>query len=113
MPFIKRNKENKIAQVSSNRDDGFIEYLDSDNPELIEFLYQISSYPRVGLGKSDTEVARIFEDLVDVLINKGLIHFTDLPHEAQKKLLGRQKMRSAITNPYIDIESSDDSINLG
>lgn len=113
MPYVKRNTENKIVQVSSSQDDAFVEYLDADAPELLEFVQQISEYPRVKLTKSDTEVARIFEDLVDVLINKGIIHFTDLPQDAQKKLISRQKMRQAITNPYIDIDSSDDSIKLG
>ncbi|MFW1677897.1 hypothetical protein ACFVYJ_08965 [Pontibacter sp. JAM-7] len=50
------------------------------------------------LENSDAAIARILEDLIDVLITKNMIMFTDLPEPAQKKLLGRKLVRN-LQNP--------------
>ena len=46
------------------------------------------------LRQSDVELSRVLEDLIDVLINRGLIQFTDLPNAAQNKLLQRRQTRA-------------------
>lgn len=38
------------------------------------------------LQASDMDIIRIVEDVVAVLVNKGVIQFTDLPQAAQEKL---------------------------
>ena len=48
------------------------------------------------LAESDQGMVRVVEDLVDLLINKDLIRFTDLPDAAQKKLLERRKLRRSV-----------------
>ena len=45
------------------------------------------------LRASDLEVVRVLEDLIQVLIEKGVIQFTELPEPAQKKLLQRKRLR--------------------
>ncbi len=50
------------------------------------------------LENSDQGIARILEDLIEVLIGKNLIMFTDLPEPAQKKLLSRKLIRN-LQNP--------------
>jgi hypothetical protein len=50
----------------------------------------------VALGKlaeSDQALIRVVEDVVDTLIRKDLLHFTDLPEAAQAKLLERRVLR--------------------
>ena len=37
---------------------------------------------------------RVLEDVVQLLIDKGVILFTDLPESAQEKMLYRQRLRS-------------------
>lgn len=44
------------------------------------------------LGK-DLQLIRVIEDLVDILIRKGLISVGDLPEPVQLKLLERQSLR--------------------
>ena len=39
---------------------------------------------------------RVIEDVVDLLVEKGFILFTELPESAQKKVLTRQQLRSRI-----------------
>lgn len=50
------------------------------------------------LSQSDTAIARVLEDLVDVLISRGVIQFTDLPQAAQDKLMSRQETRAKLKN---------------
>ena len=50
------------------------------------------------LSQSDTDIARVLEDLVDVLIQRGVIQFTDLPQAAQDKLMSRQQTRARLQN---------------
>jgi hypothetical protein len=40
----------------------------------------------------------VLEDVVDLLIAKGLVLFTELPADAQQKILRRQAMRSEAGN---------------
>jgi len=50
------------------------------------------------LGETDIGLARVLEDLVDVLITRGHIQFTDLPEAAQAKLLERRQTRASLKN---------------
>ncbi len=50
------------------------------------------------LSQSDTGLARVLEDVIDVLINRGVIQFTDLPDQAQLKLLERRQTRASLAN---------------
>lgn len=50
------------------------------------------------LAETDASLARVVEDLIDILIDKSLIQFTDLPAAAQNKLLQRRQTRSKLTN---------------
>lgn len=50
------------------------------------------------LSQSDTAIARVLEDLVDVLITRGVIQFTDLPVAAQDKLMSRRQSRAMLKN---------------
>lgn len=50
------------------------------------------------LSQTDTSLVRVLEDLIDVLITRGVIQFTDLPEPAQAKLLERRETRASLTN---------------
>ena len=43
--------------------------------------------------QSDLALSRVIEDLIDILIEKKLIVFTDFPEGAQKKLIERRGLR--------------------
>lgn len=46
------------------------------------------------LSETDADLARVTEDLIDVLLKRGVIQFTDLPDAVQRKLLQRRQTRS-------------------
>jgi hypothetical protein len=50
------------------------------------------------LSSSDAGLARVTEDLIDLLIVRGVIRFTDLPLAAQNKLLERKETRARLSN---------------
>lgn len=113
MPYIKRDKNNQIALVSMTSTAEASEFVSSDNPELLNFWDTIAKRPTSELDQSDTEVARIFEDLIDILIAKGVIQFTDLPEPAQRKLIKRQTLRKKISKLDFDADHDDDTIKIG
>jgi len=49
------------------------------------------------LSQTDLGMGRVLEDLVDVLINRRAIQFTDLPEGAQAKLLERRQTRAQMS----------------
>ena len=54
--------------------------------------------PPNSLSQTDIGLARVLEDLIDVLITRGVIQFTDLPEAAQAKLLERRETRASLNN---------------
>jgi len=65
------------------------------------------------LTQSDLALVRVLEDLIDTLIEKGLIQFTDLPPAAQAKLLNRRETRAALKDPLRLLPMDDSGISLG
>jgi hypothetical protein len=50
------------------------------------------------LTETDIGLARVLEDVIDVLITRGVIQFTDLPEAAQAKLLERRETRASLAD---------------
>ena len=93
MPFVKRNEHGAIAAVSETGEGGFEEELPANNLELADFLVGVGGSDSA-LGATDLEFVRVLEDVVQLLIDKGVILFTDLPDSAQQKIMLRQQVRS-------------------
>jgi len=93
MPFVKRDETGKVISVSQERGPGFNEDLPNDDPALVAFFRSVGS-EALPLYATDQDLIRVLEDVVGLLIGKGLILFTELPVEAQRKIMRRQQMRS-------------------
>lgn len=61
------------------------------------------------LAESDQALIRVVEDLIDTLIRKDLLHFTDLPEAAQAKLLERRSLRHSVNTLSLLGEDDDNS----
>jgi hypothetical protein len=48
------------------------------------------------LSATDTATVRIVEDLIDLLIRKNVINFTELPEQAQQRIRERKQLRDRI-----------------
>jgi len=92
--YVRRDRNGRIDAVSQRTGEGFEEAVTADSPELAGFLSELYRPGMQGrLAATDLELVRVLEDLIDVLVKKDLIHFTDLPDAAQKKLLERRYTR--------------------
>ena len=119
MPYIRRDAEGNISGLIDNPGGPEAEEASISNPEVMAFLFgdeRARGIPdgcnlhapqclevilglqdhRMLLNESDLAMARVVEDLVDVLVNKGVLRFTDLPEAAQKKLRTRQAARTDV-----------------
>lgn len=61
----------------------------------------------LSLADSDAGLARVTEDLIDILITRGLIQFTDFPPAAQAKLLQRRQTREMIASRLKLLDDGD------
>ena len=62
------------------------------------------------LADSDAGLARVTEDLIDILITRGVIQFTDFPPGAQAKLLQRRLTRSTLSQRLKLLDEGGDLI---
>lgn len=99
MIFVKRNANGEVIAVSR----GPIGGDDVDDwrpasgtePEVLAFSRAIVAAGNP-MGSSDLGLVRVLEDLIDLLVDRAVIRFTDLPLPAQSKLLERRGSREAM-----------------
>lgn len=105
MPYICRDDAGKITGVFDHAEVGASEEVPRDDPELLRFLAdQGLSSPediRQLLSESDLRMVRLVDDLIDLLIDKGVIKFTDLPPAAGEKYLQRQVARKQLQGSFV------------
>lgn len=100
MFYIERDGKGEIIAIRKDAKGPGMEKKKLDD-EIMNFL---SSKEEVGknllneLAATDLQIIRILEDLVDLLVKKNVIMFTELPEMAQLHLQRRQKMRKLIEN---------------
>ncbi len=95
MPFVQRNEQGEVIAVSATGGPGFDEELASDDLEITTFIATMGDSESL-LSASDLDLVRVLEDVVELLISKGVILFTELPESAQGKILRRQQLRTEI-----------------
>lgn len=102
MPYARRNDLGEIVELRRTADSGADELIDSNDPEVMAFLGlgELQGNPVNLLRNTDTELARVVEDLINVLIRKHAISLTDLPMAAQGKLARREDIRQRINADF-------------
>lgn len=108
MPFVKRDKAGAITAVSQDPEDGFNEELSADNTELSLFLHSFGNQ-NPNLKDTDLSFVRVVEDVIELLIAKNIILFTELPDSAQAKMMDRQKLRTELTS-HLDLLEDDNNL---
>lgn len=110
MPYVERDATGRIVGLFGEARPGAEEWLEAESPEFLAFLQQLqgegSSETLSRLAHSDQALIRVVEDLVDTLISRDLLHFTDLPDAAQAKLLERRSLRRSVN--ALNLFESDD-----
>lgn len=114
MPYVIRDADGKIVQVFDGPVARATEEIASDAEELKPFLNAHTANTiealRVELAESDRGMARLVEDLIDVLNSKGVMKFTDLPPAAGAKYLERLSTRERLHAVKSIVVDADDII---
>jgi hypothetical protein len=105
MPYVRRGSDGEIRAMSESSEAGFHEALPPDDVELQRFLARFEP-SRDALAETDQSFVRVLEDLIELLIARNVIRFTDLPSAAQAKMMQRQQMREAL-RPHVDLLDYD------
>ena len=113
MLYVRRNSEGKLQSVSHVADDLHTEAIEPTHSEVKVFLggEKFNALFHV-LEESDVRLVRVLEDLLDILMNKEVILFTDLPAAAQNKLLERRSVRSRISAVPDLLGDQDDQLMM-
>lgn len=101
MPYVRRNAEGRIVALLAEPAADAGEFLPSSHVEVLTFLG--SGNDAAAFGALDIDFVRVTEDLIYTLIDKGLLQFTDLPAEAQRKLEARESFRSRKLEGALDV----------
>lgn len=80
--FVVRDADGHISGLSSEAS-ATAEAAAIDDPDVQAFLHRL-----------DIDLVRVLEDVIDLLVARGVFRFTDLPESAREKLLFRKNLRS-------------------
>lgn len=130
MPYLRRNAHGQITGLVDHPDNSDDKEASLTDPEVQAFLLSTvaptenaagqhhaqSDYLHVlqmvrgmqgrllELEQSDLDFIRVLEDLIDLLVAKDLLLFSDLPAAAQKKLIDRRRLRDEQRDPPLIVE---------
>ena len=112
MVFVKRDAHGKIIAVSQTEDTEFIEQLSFNSPELQAFTSELTNNEHSLMTATDLSFVRVVEDLVELLVKKNYILFTELPEKAQEKMKIRQELRGKISSSLDLLDDEHDSFKM-
>jgi hypothetical protein len=95
MPYVLRDANGLICCCSDKSYSNDWEEISAYSAEYLNFIKLAEENTR-NLQNSDLGMARILEDLIDLLISNNTIKFTDLPTVAQNRIISRREMRKKI-----------------
>jgi len=110
MPYVVRNSAGAITEIHDSPSASDSQWLESTDPEMINFLQRMKMSEQVNrtLSSTDYEMVRVIEDLVDLLIEKKIFIFTELPPAVQEKLGARKQLRKDMRSLNNLINEDDD-----
>ena len=95
MPFVERDPAGDIAALHDSPTARALEFLETDAPEIRHFLSKRLRADEAleTLRASDGDFIRALEDLIDLLLKKGVIRIDELPRAVRAKLDQRATLR--------------------
>lgn len=135
MPYVQRDASGLISAIFLESRENAVEFLPNEHPDIQNFFGGIlpqtsrnqpapfrvdtdtgficvdegGEPTRCGNWVPDSDVAliRVIEDIIDTLIDKNVIMFTDLPEAARAKILSRKNARERLHFPDLGGEGED------
>jgi hypothetical protein len=96
MVYVQRDNEGLLLRVESRPFEGMTDRLAVESEELASWLQTSREVHSqlLGLKQTDRDMIRVLEDVVSLLVEKGLINFEELPEPARRKLDERALARA-------------------
>lgn len=97
MLYIERDKNGSIKAIYKAPQANAREEKSAIDDEILNFLHNTGAEDpkKLLLSMSDKGMIRLVEDLIDLLIRKKVILYTELPQHAQDKMKERARLRKA------------------
>jgi len=110
MPYVTRDEKGVIVAIHQDQGDENRQWEEASHPEVIAFINNIDKPHKVkrALTGSDNEMARVIEDLVDLLMEKQIFVYTELPEAVQAKLNVRKQLRQDMSSLENLIDNDED-----
>lgn len=110
MPYVTRDEKGVIVAIHQDQGEESRPWEDANHPDVIAFIKNIDKPHAVkqALTGTDNEMARVIEDLVDLLMEKQIFVYTELPEAVQAKLNVRKQLRQDMNSLGNLIDNDED-----
>lgn len=107
MLYVERAGDGKIIALHSSPEANAEEQKSVIDDEILEFLHTTVSADsrKLLLSLSDMGIIRLLEDLIDLLIQKNVIFFTELPPQAQERITERKRIREKMASQELMVDN--------
>lgn len=95
MLYVERDENGRISALHNAPTRAGQEQKSLMDEEVLAFMDSSDSWKQL-MALSDLATIRIVEDLIDILVRKNVIQFTELPEHAQKRIMERKRIRQKI-----------------
>ncbi len=114
MPYVERDLQGNIIALKS-AEGATGECLPIEHPEVVLFLNNAEGKAAgdasgVELMLSDLKMIRVIEDVIDLLIAKRVIIFSELPQPVQQKILQKRGKREKLFGGGGDILGPEEGL---
>ncbi|MGB1272092.1 MAG: hypothetical protein ACPG5T_08465 [Endozoicomonas sp.] len=96
MLYALKDEQDNIVAVSEQALTDEWQAVDMDDEALQAFLKKNPDMGGKVMQAADADFIRVLEDVIDLLIDKQVIQFTELPDPVQMKLLNRRRYRESL-----------------
>jgi len=107
MLYVERDTKGGIVAIRSGGEQGPerepVSLLDEEVLTFLKSSGEIELHAQL-LMHSDASMVRVLEDLIDLLIAKKVILFTELPAVAQAKIQNRKQLRAKIGDDHLMVD---------
>ena len=102
MPFVSRTATGQIESLHRHQSEDAREFMSENHPDVLAFL-GVAPARREDFDRLDADFVRVLEDVIDTLIVKHVLNLTDLPEQAQAKLLARKSFRERTSRSSLQL----------
>ncbi|MFH2011123.1 MAG: hypothetical protein ABIJ37_00220 [Pseudomonadota bacterium] len=106
MLYVERAEDGKIVALHSQPGQNVTEQKNVIDDEMLEFInsnVNTESF-KLLLTMSDYSIIRVIEDILDLLIKKNIILFTELPELAREKIQERKRVRNRLVSQNVMVD---------